>query len=56
MPIIILFAPLISAIALMPMAMHEDEKVKQVNELCVKKFSTPEDISACKTILMKVER
>ena len=55
MPIIILFAPLISAVALMPMAIQEDKKVQQVNEMCVKKFSTPEEIKACKTVLMKID-
>lgn len=54
MPIIILFAPFIAMAALAPIAIQEDKKVQQVNELCIQKFNTPEEIKACKTVLMKV--
>lgn len=56
MPIIImLFAPLISAVAMLPLAIKEEEKEKQVNELCIQKFNKPDEIKNCKAILMKME-
>ena len=53
MPIIILFAPLISAVAMLPFAIHEEEKAKQVNELCVKQYQNTEELKVCKEVLMK---
>lgn len=52
MPIIILFAPLISAVAMLPLAIKEEEKEKQVNELCLKNYKKPDEIKVCKDILM----
>ena len=55
MPIIILFTPLIAAVAMLPVVIHEEEKEKQVNELCVQKFKTPDEIKSCKAILMRMD-
>lgn len=52
MPIIILFMPLISAVATMPLAIKAEEKEKQVNELCMKNYKKTNEIKICKDILM----
>lgn len=45
------FAPLLIAT---PIAIKESEKEQQVNQICVEKFKTTDEIKACKNILMKV--
>lgn len=54
MPVVLValwFAPLLIAT---PIAMEENKKEQQVNQICVDKFKTTEEIKACKQILMKV--
>ncbi len=53
MPFLILFAPLIACFAALPYETKEQERVKQANELCIKKFQNTKDINACKDILLK---
>ena len=52
MPIIILFMPLISAVACLPLAIEEEKKEKQVNEICIKNYKKPEELKICKDILL----
>ena len=54
MPIIILFVPLISAVATitMPLVIKAEEKEKQANELCMKNYKKTNEIKVCKDILM----
>lgn len=52
MPIIILLAPLISAVAMLPLAIKEEEKEKQANEICIKNYKKPDELKICKDILM----
>lgn len=39
-------------IAIMPLAIKEEEKEKQVNEICIKNYKKPEELKACKDILL----
>ena len=54
MPIVCIalwFAPLLIAT---PLAIEETKREQQINQMCLDKFKTTEEIKACKTILMKV--
>lgn len=56
MPIIFValwFAPLLIAT---PIAIEENKKEQQINQMCLDKFKTTEEIQQCKTILMRVKQ
>ena len=55
MPIVCIalwFAPLLIAT---PIAIEENKKEQQINQMCLDKFNNPEDIKSCKAILMKMD-
>ena len=55
MPIICValwFAPLLIAT---PIAIEESKKEQKINQMCLEKFKTPDEIKQCKTILLKVK-
>lgn len=55
MPIICValwFAPLLITT---PLAIEESKKEQQINQICVNKFKTTEEIKQCKAILIKVK-
>lgn len=54
MPIVCIalwFAPLLMVT---PIAIEESKKEQQINQMCLDKFKTTEEIQACKTVLLKV--
>ena len=52
MPFIILIMPFIAEVAMIPLAIKEEEKEKQVNEICIKNYKKPSELKICKDILL----
>lgn len=52
MPFLILLLPFMAEVAVMPLVIKEEEKEKQVNELCLKNYKKPEELKICKDILL----
>jgi len=52
MPFFILLVPIIPLLATIPIELKEQEKEKQVNEICIKNYKKPEELKVCKDILL----
>lgn len=52
MPFIVFLIPLMAQVALVPLCIKEEEKEKQVNEICIKNYKKPEELRICKDILL----